>query len=78
MVDIRLTVPSTTAQPATIMKKFLAVLLIIFGIYSLFINLPNSGGDGSKLAAGVGVAFVPIALGAWLWQKPAKKQTEQL
>jgi hypothetical protein len=59
------------------MRKILAVFMILLGIYSLLINLFSAGGDGSKIGAAIGVSFMLIALGAWLWSKPVKKQTEQ-
>jgi len=59
------------------MKKLLAVLLIVWGAFSMINGISSSGGDESKIAAHVGVNVMLIALGAWLWGKKASKtQTE--
>jgi len=45
-------------------------MLFIWGGSSLFLQIAKAGGDGSKIAAAVGVSLIPIVLGVWLWRKP--------
>jgi hypothetical protein len=48
------------------MKKAFAVILFILGGASMVIQVRHAGGDGSKIAAAVGVCLIPIVFGAWL------------